>query len=242
MAQDISTDVAVTHESDEEQDVKRDLKDRLYLPLLIPVASAAIVALLAVSFSRIFLAGSKRAEPGVVETVTDHASKSTAPVMWATIITLFVLGAAAVISTMKSMRKTTFTLLVSGGIILTIVAGSVLAGSSDVAKTAVEFGKPTEAEIATADPANKVEIDALGTNEFQANNFTANAGVVNITYVGKGGSHRLKFANDIRFSWFDLAANPGSTESQPVTLQPGEYTVFCPISGHTKMVAKLVVK
>ncbi len=239
---DETADLDTTSEPhDEENSERRNIKDRLVLPFLVPLVGTVVVALLGFSFSRIFLAGSSKEAEGAAE-AAEHASKSGAPVMWATIITLFVIGAAALVSMMKSMRTTTFTLLVAGGIVLTIMAGSVLAGSGDVQEVATDIGRPTAAELEAADPANIVSIEALGTNLFQSSEFTANAGVIDIIYIGKGGSHRLKFANDARFNWFDLPANPGSVENQPIKLDTGEYTVFCPIAGHEKMIATLVVK
>lgn len=238
-----SADSETTSE-DTSREIKKNFRERIYLPLAIPLVVSAIVALMGISFSKVFLAGAGgHSESGAVE-VAGEAAKSSAPVMWASIITLVVLFGAAGISAMKSMRGTSFTLLIAGGIVAVIVAGSVLAGASDVTESAVEFGRPTEAEITEADPTNVLAVDALGSNQFQSKKFEAKAGVLKIDYIGKGGSHRLKF-KDARFNWFDLVvASAGAVDSGEVKLEPGSYYIFCPIPGHEAagMYADLEVK
>lgn len=226
-----------------ESELKKNFKDRLLLPVAIPVVVAFVVALLGVSFSRIFLAGAnKGAEEGVTEAVGE-VSKSPAPVIWAIIFMLVILIGAAGLSMMSSMKTTSFALVASGAIVAVIVAGSVLAGAGDVHVQTEDFGKPTEAEITAADPANKVEIDALGTNQFQSKEFSAKPGTVLIDYVGKGGTHNLKI-KDTRYSWFFLEVNAGTTDSDNVNFETGTYYLFCAIPGHEAagMHADLVVK
>lgn len=219
-----------------------NLKNRLILPLAIPVVAVCIVAVLGVSFSRFFLAAANTKTAEEATEVVEHTQHSTVPVLWATIITLIILFGAAGVSLMKSMRSTTFGLLAISAIVSIVLAGAVLSGAGEKHEEAVNYGLPTEAEMATADPANVVEIDALGTNTFQANEFNATTGVVNIRYIGKGGTHLLIFDGDPRFSWFELAVNAGTEAEQAVLLEPGTYQVHCPIPGHEKMRADIVVK
>ncbi len=232
-------------EPSQSSDIRRNVRERLLLPLGIPVVAAIVVALLGVSFSRVFLAGHGHGSghEGTAEAVVQEASKSSAPVMWATIITILVLFGAAGISLMKSMRSTSFSLLAVGAVVLVVISGSVLAGAGDVKTETVDFGRPTAEEIAAADPANAVEIDALGTNQFQAKEFSAQPGVVHVDYIGKGGTHRLKI-RDARYNWFDLAVSNTSVDAGDINLDAGTYYVFCPIPGHEQagMYADLVVK
>ncbi|HMS24659.1 MAG TPA: sulfocyanin-like copper-binding protein [Acidimicrobiia bacterium] len=238
----MSTEVKDTEPS-QSSEIRRNVRERLLLPLGIPVVAAIVVALLGVSFSRVFLAGHGQGHEGAAEAVVEEASKSSAPVMWATIITIIVLFGAAGISLMKSMRSTSFGLLAVGAVVLVVVSGSVLAGAGDVKAETVDFGRPTAEEIGAADPANKVEIDALSSNLFQAKEFFAKPGIVRVDYVGKGGTHRLKI-RDARFNWFDLVVNNASIASGDIKLDAGTYYVFCPIPGHEQagMYADLVVK
>jgi plastocyanin len=224
-----------------EKELKKNLRERLILPFAIPLGAAVVVALLGISFSRVFLAGA--GDHSGAESVAEEVSKSPAPVLWATIITLFVLFGAAGISMMKSMKTTTFVLAVSGFLVAAVLAGSILAGASDVKEETVEIGNPTEAELAAAQPVPRLEIDALPTNVFQSKVFETQAGITEIDYIGKGGGHRLKF-KDSRFNWFDLVVNGTSTDAAPINLEAGTYYIFCPIPGHEAagMFADLVVK
>ncbi len=227
-----------TQNNEESGELKKNLRDRLFLPFAIPLGAAAILALLGISFSRVFLAGGQEGESTV-----EHAAKSPAPVMWAAIITLLVLFGAAGISMMKSMKTNTFVLVISGFLVASVLAGSVLAGASDVKEEVVLIGQPTEAEITEASPLPILEVDALPNNTFQSTKFEVDAGITEIAYIGKGGGHRLKF-KDTRFNWFDLVVNGTSTDSAPIKLDEGTYYIFCPIPGHEAagMFADLVVK
>lgn len=228
---------------DQQNDVKNNFRDRLILPIAIPVGAAALVALLGISFSRVFLAGGHKGEGSAATQVAEEVSKSPAPVMWATIVTLVVLFGAAGISMMKSMKSTTFVLAISGFLVASVFAGSILAGASDVTEEVALVGKPTEAQLTEAEPLPKLEIDALPSNAFQAKEFEIQAGITEIDYIGKGGGHRLKF-KDARFNWFDLVVNGTSTDAAPIELEAGTYYIFCPIPGHEAagMFADLIVK
>lgn len=222
--------------SPENENVK-NFKERFLLPFAVPVIAALVVALLGISFSRIFLAG---AGGGHGEEAVEHATKSSAPVMWASIVTLIVLIGAALISLMK-MRATSFRLIVAGVILAVVVAGTVLYSAGEEGDVGLLFGQPTPEEQAAADPNNIVSVDALPTLTFQATAFNAAAGVVRIDYIGKGGTHQLRF-KDPRLSWFDIAVTDTSIGTANVTLEAGEYVIFCPIPGHEKMTATLTVK
>jgi xanthine/uracil permease len=106
-----------------EKETESNVKNRLVLPVLIPIVVALLVGLLGISFSRIFLAGAGGGEEAAAEAV-EH-SKSSAPVMWATIVTIIVLLGAVGISIMR-MRSTSFKLIISGAVLAVILAGAVL--------------------------------------------------------------------------------------------------------------------
>lgn len=225
------------HSSSEE----KNFKDRFLLPVGIPVIATLIVLFMGVSFSRVFLAGAnKGGGEGAAEAV-EHASKSSAPVMWATIITLVVLLGAAGVSLMRAMKNSSFKLLIVGIVVTVFLAGSVLYGAGEEQEEGLAFGQPTPEEQSSADLNNRVDIEALGTLTFQSSEFQATSGVVQINYIGKGGAHLLKF-KDSRFNWFELAVNNTSIASGSVTLVTGDYVVFCPIQGHENMIATLKIQ
>lgn len=225
-------------EQESEKESESNVKNRLLLPVLIPIVAVLLVALLGISFSRIFLAGAGGGEEAAAEAV-EH-SKSSAPVMWATIVTIVVLLGAAGISLMR-MRSTSFKLIVSGVIVVVILSGAVLFSAGEMGEATLEYGQPTPEEQASADPNNFVDIDALPSLTFQATEFSAKAGVVRMNYIGKGGAHQLRF-KDSRLNWFDLTVNDTQTASGDVVLEPGAYVVFCPIPGHENMNATLTVQ
>jgi hypothetical protein len=111
----------------------------------------------------------------------------------------------------------------------------------EVGEAVLEYGQPTPEDQATADPNNQVEIDALGSLTFQATEFSAQAGVVRMVYVGKGGTHQLRF-KDSGLNWFELSVVDTQVAEGDVVLEPGQYVVFCPIPGHEKMNATLTVQ
>lgn len=238
----MSTDVE--EKSSEEvpmSETKKNFRDRLALPVTIPIAGAVLVALLGISFSRIFLASGMPDEHATegAGAVADHASKSTNPVLWASIITVVILVGAALISAARSMRPLSFKLIISGTVLVVILTGAIIYGSGEPVDTGVVPGVPTAAELATADPANVIEVDALGTLMFDKPKYSLKPGVAKIRYIGKGGSHQLKFSG--KFDWFDLAVSEGTEEDAEINLEPGEYVIYCPIAGHESMKATITV-
>ncbi len=76
-----------------------------------------------------------------------------------------------------------------------------------------------------------VEIDALPTLKFNQTDFPTTAGINEINYVDKGGTHTLVF-EDPAFRGFKLAVNGTGNDSGKVELEPGTYVVYCDIPGH----------
>ena len=154
-------------------------------------------------------------------------------------ITLVILLGAGAISLAKSMRPMSFKLILLGTVLVVSITGSIIYGSGEEPKAGAVSGIPTPEELSTADPANAIEVDALGNLTFSQNEYTVKPGVVNIKYIGVGGTHQLKFAG--KFDWFDLVVNTGTEAAADVTLTEGDYVIFCPIPGHENMTANLHV-
>lgn len=236
----------VLEQTDEKQEenlseTKKNFRDRFALPITIPIVGAVLVALIGISFSRIFLAGAahKSEGEGAAEAAVGEATKSSNPVLWASLVTIIVLVGAASISLARSMRPLSFKLILAATVLVIVVTGSIIYGSGEEVKAGASAGIPTTEELAAADPANAIEVDALGNLTFPQSEYSAKPGAVHIKYVGKGGSHQLKFSG--KFDWFNLAVNEGTVAEADVTLEAGEYVIYCPIPGHEAMKATLTV-
>jgi plastocyanin len=185
------------------------VRDRLLLPLLLPLAAMLAVFLFVVNISRVFL-----------------ASGSDLSVVVGTIVTVGILAGGAAISASPRLRSSTLVLMLAGLMILVMSAGLLTLGPSegDEAGGGGGFKEPAGPPVAT------LEVDALQSLSFQAKEFTVPAGIIQINYVDRGGTHTLLF-EEPQFSGFQLAV-PQGKKSGKVELKPGSYTIYCNIPGH----------
>ena len=85
------------------------------------------------------------------------------------------------------------------------------------------------------------EVDALPSLKFQADTFDTVAGINEIEYVDKGGTHTLVFS-DPSLSYFLLAVPEGPFKGK-VELGAGkEYDIYCTIPGHREAGMEAVVR
>lgn len=196
-------------------------RDRLLLPVMLPLLAMAAVALYVLNLSRVFLAGGNGA----------------ASVVAGSIVTVAILVGAAVISASPRLRSSTLTLTVAFLLVVVVSAGLVTLGPSEEHADGEGSGF-VEPE---GPPTAALAVDALPTLKFQSEEFTLPAGVLEITYVDKGGSHTLVF-EEPEFAGFELAV-PGGPKKGKVEIGDGEYTIFCSVPGHraSGMEAALVV-
>jgi plastocyanin len=185
------------------------VRDRLLLPLLLPLGAMVAVFLFVVNISRVFL-----------------ASGNDAAVIVGTIITVGILVGGAAISATPRLRSSTLVMMLAGLMIIVLSAGLLSLGPSEEEEAAGEAGyqQPSGPPVATLD------VQALPSNTFQAADFTVPAGIIQVNYIQVGGTHTLVFSNP-EFSGFQLAV-PGGPETGKVELQPGNYTIYCTIPGH----------
>ncbi len=187
-----------------------DLRNRFLMPLLLPLVSIFVVVLVALNISRLFLAGGKT---------------QSAAVIVATVITLGILIGAAALAAARHVRTSSLVLGLSLVLVLVFSAGLITFGSGEEKKVANGPAAPT------GPPVNTLAIDALPTLSFQATAFTVPAGINQIDYVDKGGSHTLVFT-DPKLNYFNLAV-PGGPKTGKVPLVAGtDYIVYCSIAGH----------
>jgi plastocyanin len=185
------------------------VRDRLLLPLLLPLAAMIAVFLFVVNISRVFL-----------------ASGSDASVVVGTIVTVAILAGGAAISASPRLRSSTLVMLLAGLMIFVLSAGLLSLGPSEESDSGAGTGfkEPAGPPVAT------LEVDALPSLSFQAKEFTVPAGVIQINYIDRGGTHTLLF-QEPQFSGFQLAV-PQGKKSGKVELKPGAYTIYCSIPGH----------
>lgn len=183
-------------------------KDRILLPLLLPVGAILAVALFAINLSRVFLAASQdNSAPAVVAAI---------------VVTLSILIGATVIAAIPTLRTSSLVLMVCGIAALVLLAGSLVLGSAEnkEAKSAEPPG-----------PAINTLVVSASDFQFQAKNFDVPAGINEIKYVSTEGSHTLAF-DEPQFSYVNLSAPSGKNTSKATFVEGQTYKIYCTISGH----------
>lgn len=187
---------------------KRQLRDRLVLPLVIPIASILVIVFYVINLSRVFLSG--------------HGT--TPAVVVASLITVGILGGAALVSASPRLRSSTLTMVLASSAVVLLTAGSIVLGHSEEHKLGGGAKAPTGPAV------GMLSVDALPTLHFQAKEFSVPAGIIDVKYNDQGGTHTLVFDKP-DLSYFQLAVPGGPTQGK-VALTPGSYTIYCTIPGH----------
>jgi plastocyanin len=185
------------------------MRTRVLIPLLLPLITAGAVLVYILNLSRALLAGGKWGSLAI-----------------ASIITVTILVGATLISSRPRMRTSTLVMLVSALFVLVIASGLTTIGPSEEKETGATSGyvQPTGA------PASTVSVTAEPQLKFNATEYTAKAGIVQINYIDGGGTHTLVI-DDPKFNGFQLAV-PGGPKTGKVNLTPGKYVIYCTIPGH----------
>ena len=187
------------------------LRTRLLLPLLIPIISALAIAFYAINLSRALLAGG-----------------STGGLITISALTLAIFGGVAWISSQPNLS--TGALAVSLAVLLGLIgaAGLTTIGAAEDhggGEAAAGFVEPT------GEPVASFEVDALPTLKFNLTDFPTTAGINEILYVDKGGTHTLVF-EEPELRGFKLAVSGTGDDKGKVELAAGTYTIYCDVPGH----------
>lgn len=84
-------------------------------------------------------------------------------------------------------------------------------------------------DSAACEPAgSSVEVSALDELAFDAEEYSAEAGCIELTYVNEGNLPHTLLVKDVD----DFKLSVGDTDEGVVELEPGTYTLYCDIAGH----------
>ncbi|MFM7270377.1 MAG: plastocyanin/azurin family copper-binding protein [Actinomycetes bacterium] len=195
-------------------------RDRLWLPLLLPVCSILVVAFVVLNISRLLL-----------------FSGGDASVWVGTLLTLAILVVATVVA--ATPRARTSPLWVMGTIVLILVLG---VGTLTLGPSSEKEEEGGGGYVEPSGPATStISVTALSTLKFNAKEYQAAPGVIEIDYVNAGGQHTLVF-EDPELAGFELKVGPPDEDAGKVELAAGEYTFYCSIPGHQAAGMQSVLK
>ena len=190
-------------------------KARLLLPILVPLLSIAIVAVLVLNISRVFLAGDEDAALAM-----------------GIVITLAILVGASLLAAAPRLRTASLAMILGGVFIFVSGAGLVSLGPS----LNEGEGGGGGFKYATGPAASTVSVTAGPGITFEGLKppaelqLQAKPGVVQIDYGGATG-HTLAI-QDPKFQGFLLGTDAGTKHSGKVQLPAGTYTFYCTVPGH----------
>ena len=191
------------------------LKTRILLPFLVPLVSIAIVAVLVLNISRIFLAGDEDAALAM-----------------GIVITLAILIGASLLAAAPRMSSASLALVLGIVFVVLSLAGLLSLGPSldtgegggggfqyatGAAKTTLNVTAGPGITFEGIQPPDELKLEAA-------------AGVVQINYGGAAG-HTLAI-QDPKFDGFLLGTDAGTRKSGKIDLPAGTYTIYCTVPGH----------
>lgn len=214
------SDAPAVSSASEKQRMKEERRDRLWLPLLLPVGSILLVAFVVLNISRLLL-----------------SSGADGSVLVGTLLTIAILVVAVAIAASPRIRTTPLWAMSAGVLIIVLAIGTLALGPAGEKKEeAAGFVEPTGPADAS------ISVTALASLKFDQSEYTTTAGILDIKYLNGGGQHTFLFT-DAKFAGFQLQVGPPDATSGKVEIEEGTYTFFCSIPGHRAagMQADLVV-
>jgi plastocyanin len=185
------------------------LKARVLLPFLVPLLSIAIVAVLVLNISRVFLAGD-----------------ADAALMMGIFITVTILVGASIIAAAPRLTTSSLAVILCALLLLVSMAGLVSLGASLDDRERATSGF----QYATGPATSHIDVVAEPSIRFNATEYTADSGVVQFNY--RGATNHTLAIQDPEFDGFLLETNAGGRKSGKVKLAPGKYTLYCTVDSH----------
>lgn len=191
------------------------VRDRLVLPILVPVGAAVLVIATAVAISRAFLAGK------------DFS------VAIASVLTIGLLVVTAAVSSARKMRATTSRLWVGLGLITMLLIGLIAMSHGEEEGGEAAFVEPEGEPVAT------INVEAINAaSPLIADTTTVPAGVIELKGSGLAG-HDLVFKSPPGFDGLHLT--PENPDGK-IELPAGDYVFWCVIAGHQAMVVDITAE
>lgn len=183
--------------------------DRYFTPIALPMLIVAGLVLFVLNVSRIFLAGGGET-----------------PVIVGTIITVAIIGGAAVLSAAPNLRSSSLALVTAGFVALVMLGGWLSLGSSapeGEGGAALAPEGPADAQLAFTTEGLKFVPDTAD----------APTGVVRIDLVSNSGAHTFVFEDPAtQFPGLDVPGTGSEDTARAFFGEAGEYVFYCTIPGH----------
>ena len=92
--------------------------------------------------------------------------------------------------------------------------------------------------------ASSLPVEAFDSFEFDAEQYTAEAGEITFRYVNEGSLPHTLVVDDHESDMRLKVAKKGDADEGSITLDPGDYTIYCDVAGHRAggMEAELTVE
>jgi plastocyanin len=192
-------------------------RSKFLVPLLVPLAVAAAIVFYVLNVSRIFL-----------------ANDDTLAVVFASVITVLILGGGTALAASAKLRGSSLTLMVGGALLVLLLGGMISIGAaSPTAASGPKQCTPITSKVVTVAGEHNAP-------RFTPAKLTAKAGCIRLT-VKFDGSHTLQFTSGVAANAF-----PTLDQNHPswaAVLPAGTYSFECTIPTHAAsgMVGTLTV-
>jgi|GEM_PF-1040103 len=192
----------------------KEFRERVLIPLLVPLAALAVIVVVVLNISRILLALEERSGPHTV-------------VVGALIIAAGVLFGFTYASSRNEERSTGAMSLLSIVGILVVIAGFI--GYEAMAETQGEEAAKNKAAAASSKPDLVVHAFDIG---FREKDLKIGPGNVIIQEVNTGATKHTFVLEGVSSGRPLAVPSNGSTDQATFALKPGTYTFYCDIPGH----------
>jgi plastocyanin len=192
----------------------KEFRERVLIPLLVPLGALAVIVVVVLNISRILLALEERSGPHAVVVV-------------ALIISAAVLFGFTYVSSRSEERSTGAMSLLSVAGILVILAGFI--GFEAIQEDQTAEAAKAKAAAGVSKPDLVVEAYDIG---FKEHDLKIGPGKVTIQEINTGATKHTFVLEGVSSGRVLQVPSNGSKDQATFDLQPGTYTYFCDIPGH----------